>query len=337
MAFDVQDTSYSGTFASYFWLPATFGMDTVSKGVVYVQDGIKKKHTIGRLDTVKPLQARKATPTGGSSFTLSSRSLEPKDIMAYWEFNPRDLEVHWEAEKLSPTLLAREVPVTLENYMLQMALNRALEQVESGLWVGSTEYTANPGDDNNGQICFFDGFIKKLVNDAAVRKVANPGTLVSSGTTGGGNVLIIDAFEGLLSLAAQYKKALLSRPTRYTRLKFIVSINTEQIYQTFLTTTLTFKGNNTTEQGINKYKGYEIVPLAGMPDNTIVLAEGLPDTSSNLYVGMNSVEDNQLQLARLQANSELFFLKGLMKYDVQYGFSEEVFLYTTLTTASFQQ
>jgi hypothetical protein len=79
------------------------------------------------------------------------------------------------------------------------------------------------------------------------------------------------------------------------------------------------------------------VPLAGMADNTIVFCEGLPDTSSNLYVGLNSTEDNQLQLMRLQNNSELFFLKGLMKFDVQYGFSEQVFLYTTLTEASFNE
>jgi hypothetical protein len=50
---------------------------------------------------------------------------------------------------------------------------------------------------------------------------------------------------------------------------------------------------------------------------------------------MNSVEDNQLQLMRLQNNSELFFIKGLMKYDVQYGFSEQNFLYTTLTASDF--
>jgi hypothetical protein len=50
---------------------------------------------------------------------------------------------------------------------------------------------------------------------------------------------------------------------------------------------------------------------------------------------MNSTEDNNLQLMRLQNNSELFFLKGLMKFDVQYGFSDQVFLYTTLTSDYF--
>jgi len=72
-----------------------------------------------------------------------------------------------------------------------------------------------------------------------------------------------------------------------------------------------------------------------MADDTIIFCEALADTSSNLYVGMNSTEDNNLQLQRLQNNSELFFLKGLMKYDVQYGFSEQVFLFTTLTSSSF--
>lgn len=337
MPLTISDTSYAGTFASYFWLPATFGMDSIQKGVLYVKDGIKKTHTIGRIDFSNPLQQRTATPTSGSagSFTIDGRSLTPADIMLYAEFNPRDFEQHWLAEQLSPTLLAREVPVTAENYMMQIALNRALEQVENGIWMGSTGYTAPIGTSGNGQIKFYDGFIRKMVLDSAVRKVANPFTLTTAASDGSTVYNIVDAFEALLTLVATYKKALLSRATRYERLKFLVSINTEQIYQKYLTTTLTFKGNNTTESGINKYKGYEIVPLAGMPDNTIVFTEALDDVDSNLYLGMNSMEDNNLQLARLQNNSELFFLKGLMKYDVQYGFSDQVFLFTTLTSSSF--
>lgn len=334
MALVISDTAYAGTFASYFWLPATFGMDTIQKGAVYVQDGIKKSHTIGRVDFANPLQPRTATPTSGGTYTIDGRSLTPLDIMFYTEFNPRDFEQHWLAEQLSPTLLARELPVTAENYMLQMGLNRALEQIENAIWMGSTTYTAAAGTAGNGQLKFFDGFLKKMVNDSAISQVASPLPL-SAAASSGSVYNIVDAMNALLVLAATNKKALLSRPTRYERLKFFVSINTEQIYQTYITTSLTFKGVNTTDRGINKFKGYEIVPLAGMPDDTILFCEGLDDTSSNLYVGMNSTEDNNLQLQRLQANSELFFLKGLMKYDVQYGFSEQIFLFTTLTTGSF--
>lgn len=334
MSLVINDTSYAGTFASYFWLPATFEMDTIKKGAVYVQDGIKKSHTIGRIDFANPLQPRTATPVTGGTFTIDGRVLSPLDVMLYTEFNPRDFEQHWLAEQLSPTLLARELPVTAENYMLQLALNRAMEQLEIGLWMASTTYTAAPGSTGNGQLVFFDGFLKKMVNDAAVLKVASPLPL-SAAVSGGGVYNIVDAMNALIALCATNKKALLARANRYNRLKFFVSINTEQIYQTFLTTSLTFKGINTTDKGINKFKGYEIVPLAGMPDDTIVLTEGMDDTGSNLYVGMNSQEDNNLQLSRLQANSELFFLKGLMKYDVQYGFSDQIFLFTTLTSGSF--
>jgi len=334
MALVISDTAYAGTFASYFWLPATFGMDTLQKGVAYVQDGIKKTHTIGRVDFANPLQARVATPSSSGTFTVDGRSLSPTDMMVYTEFNPRDFEQHWLAEQLSPTLLARELPVTAETYMMQMALNRTFEQIELGVWMGSTTYTAVAGDPGNGQLKFFDGFLKKMVADAAVLKVASPLPL-SAAASSGSVYNIVDAFNALLALAAANKKALLSKPSRYQRLKFLVSVNTEQIYHTFLTTTLTFKGINTTEQGINKFKGYEVVPLAGIPDDTIVFTEALDDTSSNLYIGMNSTEDNNLQLQRLQANSELYFLKGLMKYDVQYGFSEQVFLFTTLVAGDF--
>ena len=334
MALVINDTAYAGTFASYFWLPATFGMDTIQKGAVYVQDGIKKSHTIGRVDFANPLQPRTATPTSGGTYTIDGRSLTPLDIMFYTEFNPRDFEQHWLAEQLSPTLLARELPVTAENYMLQIGLNRALEQIENAIWMGSTTYTATAGSAGNGQLKFFDGFLKKMVNDVAVYQVPSPLPL-SAAASSGSVYNIADAMNALLAQAATNKKALLSRPTRYERMKFICSVNTEQIWATFITTSLTFKGVNTTDRGINKFKGYEIVPLAGFPDDTILFCEALDDTSSNLYVGMNSTEDNALQLQRLQANSELFFLKGLMKYDVQYGFSDQIFLFTTLTTGSF--
>ena len=329
-AFDltISDTSYAGTFASYFWIPATFAMDTIQKGVVYVQDGIKKKHTIGRIDFSNPLQPRVATPTSQGTFTVSGRVLEPQDLMVYSEFNPRDYEQHWLAEQLSPTLLARELPVTAENYMLQIALKRALEQLEIGIWQGSTDYSTLTVSDARYQIQFFDGFLKKMINDAAVLAVGSPVALTSSN--------VLDKMDACISEMATSKKALLASPKRYERLKFLVSVNTEQLYLTALTTGLTFKGNSTNERGTKPWKGYEVVALAGLPDDTVVFCEALMDVTSNLYVGMNSTEDNNLQLQRLQNNSELFFIKGLMKFDVQYGFSDQVVLYTTKVAADFQ-
>jgi len=334
MALVINDTTYAGTFASYFWLPATFGMDTVTKGVVYVKDGIKKAHTIGRMDFANPFQTRKPTPTSSGTFTVDGRVLTPQDLMIYTEFDPRDYEAHWLAEQLSPTLLARELPVEAENYMMQIALSRSFEWVEQELWMGSTTYTAIPGSAGNGQICFFDGFLKKMINDTAVYQIPNPLPLVSTASVTSTSTNILTAMDELKNYAAANKKALMARPDRFKRMKYLMSINSEQIYQD-ASVAITFKGQITQSGETQPWKGFEVVGLAGMPDNTILFVEATDNVDSNLYVGMNSTEDNNLQLQKLQANSEIFFLKGLMKFDVQYGFSEQVFLYTTLTAATF--
>lgn len=326
----VSDTTYAGTFAPYFILPATFAMDSVNKGALFVQDGIKKQHTIGRIDFTNPWQPRVATPTvGNGNITLDGRLLQPRDQMLFQPFNPRDLEAHWEAEKLSPTLLTRELPNTIENYITALVVRRALEQVENEIWMGSTNYADNvavPITDSRYQLQFFDGFMKKLIADATVYQTTSPVALTGSN--------IGAALLDLYTAAAVNNKALLANPARYERMKFLVSINTDLVYEDFLTTQ-PYKNNDTTEKGIRKYKGYEILPLAGLPDNTIIFTEAIAATDGNLWLGMNSVLDENFQLARLLPSSELFFVKMLMKMDVQYGFANKIFMYTTLTAADF--
>lgn len=325
----IADNTYAGTYAPFMWVPATYSMDTVRKGAVYVNDGIKKQKTVGSIDFKNPLQPRRATPVQGSSaFTVTGKVLAPLDMMCYVEFNPRDYEAHWLAEQLSPTLLAREVPVTAENYMMQIALNRTFEQIELGLWQGWTGYNAvTDATDPRYQIQYFNGFLWKFLNDASIKFAQSPVALTST------NIQL--AFQDAINTISHSKKALFANPAKYDRLKFLVSIEDEQIYQEYLTTTLTFKGNNTTERAINKYKGFEVVGIAGLPKDTFVFCEvtGGPDT--NLHIGMNSMEDNNLQLSKLQANSELFFILGKMKYDVQYAFSDQTYVWTTLTTGSY--
>jgi hypothetical protein len=50
---------------------------------------------------------------------------------------------------------------------------------------------------------------------------------------------------------------------------------------------------------------------------------------SNLWVGMNSVEDAKLEMNKVQNNSELFYVKMLCKLDVQFGYTQEVVNYAS--------
>lgn len=323
----VNDTTYAGTFGPNYILPALYGMDSVNKGVLWVQDGIAKKHTIGRMDFSNPWQARQADPVDGNGdITVDGRVLEPKDMMLFQPFNPRDLEAHWEAEKLSPQILDRSLPQTFENFMTALIVGRAHEQEENQVWMGSEAYTAAVGTSGNGQLKFYDGLLRQMILDASVYKTAGAATLTANN--------VIASMQDLYTATAVNNKALLTNPKKYQRMKFLVSINTDLLYETALTDT-TFKNNNTTEKGIRMYKGFEVVPLAGIPDNTIVFTEVAGDINGNLWYGLNSVLDDNFQLSRVSNFSERFAIKMLKKSCVNYGFSNKVFLYTTLTSATF--
>jgi hypothetical protein len=348
-ALNITDTSWSGPAASYMITRAVVAADTIQKGCIYVEDGIRKKKTIPRIEVSNFMQKRAATPVSKGNVDVDGRVLTPADLMLYYEFNPRDYEQHFYAEQLQPKLLGRELPVNAENFMMMQTMKRLNEFFENAIWRSRVQYdptgdavtpsskgeaaSGSPMYDSDGlpALFYFDGLIKKALDAASdptnpTIVVSSPQTLVA-GTAGSGEENIGAAFLRCLN---SVPKALLFKYGA-AGLKFHVSYGTKLIFEEWLTTTATFKNNNFTEQGQNLYKGYTVAPLAGMPDNTIVVCISKPDVDSNLWLGINSTEDNQLQLQRLQNNSELFFVKGLFKMDTQIGFADQLVVYTTIT------
>jgi len=87
-----------------------------------------------------------------------------------------------------------------------------------------------------------------------------------------------------------------------------------------------------TEAGTMTFDGRPVVALPGLHEDTIVATYCSNTPSSNLWHAINSGGDEALvQLDFLQANSELMFVKMLMKEDVNYGWGDEIVLYTTQT------
>lgn len=331
-ALDIQDTTWSGPAASYMITRAVIGADTIEKGCIYVEDGIRKKKTIPRIEVSNFIQKRKATPTTKGSVTVDGRVLEPRDLMLYYEFNPRDYEQHFYAEQLSPKLLGRELPVTAENFMMIQTMKRLNEFFENA--IHRSRISFDPEGDNVdpttvGEVAgasdyiYFDGLIKRLIDAASdptypTLTVGSPVALTSSN--------IRDKFAAALNLVP---KPLLGKFGK-GGLKFCVSYADAQKYAEALRTD-TYKNTRSDEKAYDQFRGYEIEQLGGLPENTFYLAIQKPDVDSNTWLGINSVDDNMLQLQRLQNNSELFFVKGLFKMDSQIGFPDQFVLYTTLT------
>lgn len=326
-ALNIQDTTWSGPAASYMITRAVVGADTIEKGVIYVEDGIKKKKTIPRIEVSNFMQRRSATPTSQGTVAVDGRVLEPQDLMLYYEFNPRDFETHFYAEQLQPKLLGRELPVTAENFMVMQTMKRLNEFFENAIHRGRKEYDTqgsavdptSKGDVAGAAAYFyFDGLIKKALDAGDVIPVGTPVALTYSN--------IRDKFQAALNLVP---KALLYKYGK-GGLKFIVSYADQLKYEQALRQDA-YKNQDTTESGINRYSGYDVVPVAGLPEDTFYVCIAKPDIDSNLWLGINSTEDNQLQLMRLQNNSEMFFVKGLFKMDTQIGFADQLVIYTTIT------
>lgn len=331
MAFNIVDQSYSGKYSPYFIMPALYGMDTVSSNVAHIVGDIGKQYTIGRINAKNPLRKRKAVPvaTDNNPFKIDGKLLLPKDAMCFETFNPRDLETNQLADALSTTLLSRQVPQELQSQMIQLILNRAAEGYEDLLWMGSEGFATDDEEDPKYVLQFMDGWMRRFILDPLVNLSSiSPVAITIS------NISTI--MDDLIIQATIKKKALVTDKQRFQRLKFLMSPGTGSIYQQYLRTGASFKGNSFEVGYIPPWGGYRVETLAGMPDNTILFLRATDENKvTNLYIGMNSMEDWQLQIGKTKESDETYFIKGLWKWDVNYGWGEEIFMYTILTAADF--
>jgi len=303
----INDVDYAGEAASEFIVLAVINCDTMQSGIAFIKDGIKKKSHITRIDVQNIVQDRVATPVDGdeSAITVDARVLEPEDYMIYIPFNPRDFEEHWYASLMNPDLLDAALPKTVESALIQAVLKRHGEFIEDALW--------NSIKGSAGQFRYWDGLVEELLNDPDTILVANP-------------VAITDA--NILATLKACKAAVPRQLKRNKNLKYIMNYSTFENYENALQA---LPGYNASmyQVGANpKYSGKDIVVVAGVPDNTILVCVATAGNDSNIWIGMNSKSDeSKVQLARLQANSELYFIKILMKVDVNVGWTQECILY----------
>ena len=308
--FVIADQTYAGEAASNFIVKAITSNETIQGGHVYVKDGIKKSFTIPRWDANFEdfVQDRAAIPVSKGVMNVDGQALVPADYMIYTRFNPRDYEAHWYATQLNSTLIDRALPVSVESVVIQEVLKRHDRYLNKALWNSDTTTT--------GIYKYFNGFIKKakLATSGAdkVNIVASPVVLTEANIAGE----LLKGYKAIPS-ALRYDKDM----------KFFMSYATFDLYVNYQSNQQ-FKGQDITSEGVPKFKGREIVKINDLPDNFYFIAKGKATEESNMWVGMNSTDDAQLEMMKLQADSELWFIKMNMKVDVQLGWNSETVLYT---------
>lgn len=302
--FVITDETYAGEAAQQFVMPAITGADTVNGGNCYVKDGIKKKFTIPRWnsDYETLIQDRQPTPVSKGSMSVDGQTLEPEDYMIYMEFNPRDFETHWFSQEMKPALLDAQLPYNVNSVVVMGVMQRHAKYFNKIIWNGDTSLTTI--------MKYFNGWIKKLKAASDSNKV--------TGTTLTSSNIVAEFKKGydLIPLALRFDPAM----------KYYVSYKTYDLY-TKAQQDQQYKGIDVTKQGEGKFWGKDVEKIADFPDDTYVIAKGLATTESNLWVGINSLSDEGLKLAPLQNNSEYWFIKMLMKADVNFAWASEAVIY----------
>lgn len=306
MAITINDTSYVGKYASPIIGKHTTDFASVTKGLLYVAE-TRKALTIPTFDLTGLIQDRAATPTSAGTGTIDKRVATPADQMVYWEFNPRDFESHFEAETLSEQLIKREISPELLAAIQGQLEKYVNSRMDFQVWRSRTT--------NTGDLKYYSGFVKKMLDDADVIDISGAGALSSSNIEAKLN-LVKDAIPD----------AIYDHPDG----KYIMNVEAGKFWAD-AQRTATNKGSGMTERGILMFDGRPVVTVPGLHEDTIIYTPCGNSIASNLWYVINSTEDSLVQYDFLQANSELMFFKMLYKADVQYRYGGEIVLYTTQT------
>ena len=106
-----------------------------------------------------------------------------------------------------------------------------------------------------------------------------------------------------------------------------MSVEDAEAYD-YVLTEKPYKGMDYSGMNPERFKGYQIVPLADWPKDVIVAAYSTSGIDSNFWAGVDFASDSEvIQIDKLTNAGEKYFFKMLMKADTNTVFGEDIVLY----------
>ncbi len=296
-------TNFNGDLVEEIMVLASVQNETVAGGHINIETDIRKDRSLPRMQMSQIIQDRAATPVSSGLFTYDERKLTPKDWMVYVEFNPNDFRAIWQTFQSTDPFVFSELPNDVQIVMVRLVLegqNGVNPYIGQAIWQGDIAAGTPPLDK-------FDGLRVKAAADATVVDVV--------GTT-------LTAANIFAELQKVYDASRVEA-RRHPDYKIFIPDSAFELYTNALRD-LTNKSIDPTEEAPKLFRGKTLVNLVGMPDDTMTATVSNDDRSSNIHLGVGAIEDqNTLQIEKLQANSEKWFIKMLMDMDTQIMFGED--------------
>lgn len=297
----IQGTNYSGEVLEMLLTRAATGNELVEKGLIHIVPEVAKKYSIPRLRTGKMLQKRKEMPTDADAkgdFNYDERELVPVDFMAFTTFNPRTFENIWRKWQPKGNLVFSELPAEGQNALLRELAKSV--KFELGFHFINGVF----GDDDDH---LFNGIITRMLADKDVVTVTTKETTM---------------IKKLKAVKDKIPTVMRANPG----LRILMSIADFDKYDEELTQQPN-KGANYTDMNVERYKGIRIVPMSNWPEGLIVATICGMDYDTNLWAGVNLVDDmDVIQIDKLTNAGEKYFFKMLMKADTNIAWGEDVIM-----------
>jgi hypothetical protein len=290
-----------------YYLEKVLGATTVDRGLVNVRPKYQDKVEIIRMSsTENSLHAPVLTPTTGvGNFSITNRLITLGDAMYYRTFSPiRDFENEYQWQYNRGKLTEAQLASITETAVKELATSDLAAGVETLIWNGDTT-------SGSAHLAITDGLIKQLDadTDGDLNNVTFGAVLTAAN--------IIDKMQDMIDACPA---AILEQ----VPIKFVVSYSDlQKLYSAYRDATIT-KGINLMDGGVPRFGGIPIVSC-GIPENKMLLGVFDASQEGQLQAATWMNEDRSgLLIDRLQNNSELFFIKALFKWGINYRLGSEI-------------
>jgi hypothetical protein len=300
-------SSFVGTPVPELITDLVLGAETIDKGVIHAFSDKRDQVYLNRFYTAnEQLGPRVATPiTPADAMTKDERIITPGDLMFYDEFDPRDFEGDWEFLWSQGPSVSAEAAQALWNAIKETVASSVNNDLDNAIWQGDIT-SLSPW------LAQFDGYLKTLDADGTVNAVTPAGVITAAN--------VISVLESVINASPAAVR-------EQTSPAIVMSHTDKYLYQE-AARALDFKGTNIDERIRDNYGGFPIVSVHGMPKDRIVMGNIGSGNPSNFKAShwMDS-DRNNVKIERLQANSDLFFVKVALDFGVNYVYGKEIVTY----------
>ena len=306
----------------------------VEKSLAYMNEGDKDGYNCYKHDIKNVLRAYSANPA--SVVANSSKKENFKRNLAIVEsfetFDPADYHTHWKSYQPTGEFQWEELPTEVQATLEELFLGTSAEAVEDELTNGTSglvgglvsQLASNALTVLNGA----DATPTQVVGNSAIAFRASAG---EAGDNEGVVLTTSNIFQKLELLIKKQTKAMRRRSGR----KFMVSHGTADLIKEAQRLELNFKGVDTTEEGVMRYAGYDIIENPSFPDNQILFASMSGDMKTDaIQLGTSLSSDyNNLEVNRISNFGREYGMLLTFAIDIFLVRPEEVCYYTDQTIA----